>query len=352
MSDKNLARRASVEIAFNGLDVTKSIQPWLLSLTYTDVEEDESDDLQIELQDRDGSWLQSWLEDAIDLAAGEKLKINAAIVRKNWTGTGKDELLDCGTFEMDHVKASGPPCTVTMKATALPYSATIRQTLKSKGWESYTLKGIATEMATNAGMTCMYESATNPYYSRVEQVKTSDIHFLQTLCKDAGISLKATNGILVLFDQTTYETADAVKKFTWGDGQLRAWQFMTGSAGTQYSSCRVRYTTDSGVLYQATAYVEDYEEDSDTNQQLEVVAKVSSNAEALTLATKRLRLHNKFEKTAHLETPGDPSLVAGLTVELVDCGTWSGKYLVEKATHKVNHNGYYTSVDCRRILDY
>ena len=56
MSDKTMARRTDIEINFDGTDITGSIRPYLLSVTYTDNEEDETDDLQIKLQDRDSVW--------------------------------------------------------------------------------------------------------------------------------------------------------------------------------------------------------------------------------------------------------------------------------------------------------
>ena len=45
MSDRNQARRTTAEVVFGGTDITSSIRPYLLSLTYTDNEEDEADDL-------------------------------------------------------------------------------------------------------------------------------------------------------------------------------------------------------------------------------------------------------------------------------------------------------------------
>ena len=69
MSDRNQARRTTAEVVFGGTDITSSIRPYLLSLTYTDNEEDEADDLQIKLQDRDSIWLEKWLNDAIQAAA-------------------------------------------------------------------------------------------------------------------------------------------------------------------------------------------------------------------------------------------------------------------------------------------
>ena len=106
---------------------------------------------------------------------------------------------------MDSVAASGPPDVINIKGTSLPFTAQVRQTKKSKAWESYTLSGIANEIAGTNGLSCMFESANDPFYERVEQRKTSDSAFLAKLCKDAGISLKATDGQLVLFDQSKYE---------------------------------------------------------------------------------------------------------------------------------------------------
>lgn len=206
MSNPNNARRTVVEVAFDGADITKSIRPYLISVSYLDNEEDETDELQIQVQDRDSVWMEKWLIEAIEAASAAKFKMEAVILRENWTGGGKDAILPCGEFELDSVAASGPPARITIKGTSLPFSAQVRQTLKSKAWESYTLSGIANEIAGANGMVCMYESAADPFYDRVEQIKTSDIEFLSTLCHNAGISLKATNRILVLFDQAAYES--------------------------------------------------------------------------------------------------------------------------------------------------
>lgn len=433
MSSKDIARRATAEFSFAGANITSSIRPYLLSVTYTDNEEDESDDLQIKLQDRDDIWLSKWLGDIIDAAASsaptaqestapasdtykvtaksglnvrtgpstsyQKLgvlvcgaeiqitgfnggwgitayggqtayvagnyivkvegtaaadvpvtrstgfKIQAVLVRQNWHGDGSDAVLDCGQFEVDSVDASGPPNIITIKATALPYTAQIRQTKKTKAWEAYKLSGIAAEMAAANGMTCLYLSASDPYYDRAEQFMISDIAFLSDLSHDAGISLKATNNIIVLFDQADYEAKPAAITIWRGDGSYTKHKLMVGAAESEYSSCRVSYTDPAtGKCITATAKVEDYKEDSKTNQQLEVTAKVASVAEAKSLAEKRLRLHNKYEKTASFTMPGNPALVAGITVELKGWGAWSGKYIVKQAKHTVGNNGYTTQL--------
>lgn len=536
MSDKNLARRSTAEITFDGVNITKSITPYLLSLTYTDNEADETDDLQIKLQDRDSIWLEQWLEKAIQaaastksstaatgsavssgslpagtkltlknvkgyvssttgtsfgtksgtfytwdsevirgrvritnalsrvgvknqvtcwinftdaaaaasgatvttqssssggLAAGTKLSlksakgyvssdasksfgtktgtyyawdnkvirgriritnrqdrvgkagqvtcwidlsdataaadggaaeqktviersglsIQAVIARLNWNGDGKDKMLDCGQFELDSVDASGPPAVITIKATSLPYSTQIRQTKKTKAWESYSLSGIAKEMATSNGMTCMYLSASDPHYNRVEQFNISDINFLSKLSKNAGISLKVTNNIIVLFDQKAYEAKPSVITIKRGDKSYTKWKLHSGESDTEYTSCRVRYTLPSGKCIEGIARVEDYDAESKTNQQLEIRTKVSSIAEANTLAAKLLRLHNKYGKTASFTLPGNPDAVAGVTVNLVSWGAWDGKYIITQSKHKLDNSGYTTQIELRKVLE-
>ena len=237
-------------------------------------------------------------------ASGAGFKISAVFVRENWTGGGRDKVLDCGQFELDSVDASGPPNTITIKATALPYSAQIRQTEKSKAWEAYTLSGIANEMAAANGMTCMFLANSDPSYGRVEQYKQSDIAFLSKLCHEAGISLKATNNLIVLFDQEDYEKKSPVLTIVRGSGSYTKHKLNAGTAGTQYASCRVSYTDPgTGKCIEATVKVEDYNDKAKNNQQLEITAKVASVAEAKTKAEKYLRLHNKYAKTATLRCP-------------------------------------------------
>ena len=61
MSNKTLARRTTVKLYFKGRDISKDLSKYLLSLSYTDKEEDETDDISISLDDREGKWIKDWL---------------------------------------------------------------------------------------------------------------------------------------------------------------------------------------------------------------------------------------------------------------------------------------------------
>ncbi|MCI9474598.1 MAG: hypothetical protein HFF31_11400 [Flavonifractor sp.] len=347
MAERVFARRTSVDVMFDGTDITKDIEPYLLDLIYTDDTDDLADDLKIGVQDRDGVWLETWLAEAVEAAAGGRLSISAVIKPEHWK---KDETLKTGAFELDSVDASGPPATVTISASSLAFSSDLRQTRKSKAWKNYNLSGIASEIAAGGGMGCMYEASANPSYDRVEQTRQSDIAFLRKLCQDAGISIKATDGKLVLYDQAEYEAKAAVRTIEKGaKGGYIKYKLHSGSADTQYAKCRVRYMDpNTGKCIEGTA------EDSGVSgdQCLEVKAKVGNVGEAQALAKKRLRLHNKLAKTATFTMPGDVGLVAGVTVQLKGWGGWDGKYIVTRAVHTVGGGGYTTQISIRKVLDY
>lgn len=348
MSAADSARRVMAQISFAGKDITADITPFLSAMTYTDQEENETDELQIDLNDRNGTWLGGWLDAASSGNGVCDIAISAVIVRKNWNGDGKDDVLDCGTFELADVDYSGAPNTLSLKATALPYSAEIQQTEKSKAWESYNLSGIASEMAGKNGMSCMYLATGDPFYQRVEQYKCTDIKFLQHLCHEAGISLKATNKMLVLFDQSDYEGKSGVLTIKRGGGNYEGNpKLHIGKADVQYKSCTVSYVDPASGKCISGTYTDSK---AGGKQTLKVTAKVSSATEAKELAQKCLRLHNKSERTAEFTLPGNTGLVAGLTVNLEDWGVWSGKYIIKTAVHKLG-TGYKTKITLRRVLE-
>lgn len=441
MSDSNIARRSAVQVFFAGQDISESLQDYLISLTYTDNEEDAADDLQIKLADRDGIWLTKWLNQALHAAASapsdtaeeasggkvyrvtakagvaarsrpstdyylygtltygtviqaiseeggwvkfdyggktayaegtglspcaessptetadavtKGLSIQAVILQENRNSDGQDRYLNCGQFELDSLECAGPPNVITIKATSLPYRHTIRGIPKTRSWEAYDLRGIAEEMADGAGMACMYLSSRNPRYRRVEQVATGDIALLQKLCHRAGASLKVTANIIVIFDQEEYENREASRVIRRGAaGGYTKYRLSSGEADTKYDSCRVSYTDPAtGNVIEGIAYSQGRDEtDGEDRRQYEVTEKVESPAEALELAAKYLRLKNKFEYTASFTFPGDPALLAGLTVELTDFGGFDGKYMIKTAKHTVSGSGYTTQVTLRRAWE-
>lgn len=274
--------------------------------------------------------------------------VGAFIVQKNWDDTGQDVTLNAGTFEIDSIEMSGPPDKVTIKGTSIPYTSTLRMQRKSRAWENCNLQSIGMQIAAENGLQCMYVSPYNPIYKRKEQVQTSDIRFLQELCRAAGMALKITMMTIVIYDAAEYDSKPAIKTFTKGDENILSYKFGTSLLDTAYTSCHVSYTDpDTKTTIEYT-----YTPDSTvgTGQILEVNEKVRSTEEAILLAQKRLREKNTQEFTASLKIIGDVTMVAGVTINLQGFQQFDRKYKVTQAKHNLLH-GYTVDLALKQVLE-
>lgn len=430
MSNKNTARRVELRLKFQNVKVPADINKYLSSLTFTDEEEDNADDLQLAFDDRESKWLGSWLEvkptfiktavtvqkqveaenvvnyvvkkgDTLwaiaakylgsgtkypQIASENNIKnpnliypgqvfkitvggtatqtvsetkestqkvsdpklITATIVQKNWHDNGKDAILDCGTFELDSVDASGPPTKITLKGTSIPYTSTMRTCKKSRAWENTNLKVIAGQLASENNLKLMYLASKEPTYKRKEQVQTSDIAFLQKLCKAAGLALKVTTLAVVIYDAEEYDSKPSIKTIRYGGGDYISYKLGTSLHDTAYTSCHVSYTDPDSKETIESTYTPDSTEG--TGQVLEVNEKVTSTSEAYELAKKRLREKNTQQYTASFTMFGDVQLVAGATVRLKGFQQFDRKYKITKATHKLT-GGYTTAIELKQVLE-
>ncbi|MCM1062023.1 MAG: contractile injection system protein, VgrG/Pvc8 family, partial [Eubacterium sp.] len=192
-------------------------------------------------------------------------------------------------------------------------------------------------------------SSCDPLYTRREQIRESDVTFLRGLCEAAGVSLKCTAKMLVLFDGEDYESKDAVFTVVKGDSGVKTYTLDTGLNDTAYSSCRVSYTdpaTGSTIEYTYTP-----QGGNGSGQILEVNEKVTTREEARQLAMKRLRQKNKRETAARFTLVGNAGIAAGCTVSVKGYGMFDGKYIIDAATHNVTGSGYTTEISCTKALE-
>jgi phage protein D len=274
--------------------------------------------------------------------------ISATIVQKNWNDTGKDAVLDCGTFELDSIDASGPPTKLNLKGTSIPYTSTMRTTKKSRSWENISLKALANQIVSENGLKLMYEASFDPTYKRKEQVQTSDIKFLQKLCKAAGMALKVTTLTVVIYDAAEYDSKPAIKTIKFGNGDYISYKLGTSLHDTAYTSCHVSYTDPDSKETIESTFTPDSSEG--TGQVLEINEKVRSTDEAYELAKKRLREKNTQQFTASFTMFGDVQLVAGATVKLKGFQEFDRKYKITKATHKIT-GGYTVDIELQQVLE-
>jgi phage protein D len=346
-----IARNTAWRVKVKGVDVTDTIRQNMISLDITDNEEAESDDLQIKIADRDAVWLQKWLNDTIQ--AGSKTKGLKFCV---WIGTvndkGKILQQKCGTFQLDSVKHSGPPCVTVIKCLSMVFGGGIQTEKRSKAWENYTMAGIAGEIAGKAGLSLVYDSSKNPTYARKQQDDETDLDFLIRLCKDLALSLKFTDTKMVIFDKHSYEAKGSVKTIKFGDGSYMKWDLGTTTGDIAYDSCTVKYTDPkTGVCVSGTYKSPEYDTNkADQHQELVITdEKVKTSGEAMAIAEMRLKMQNLFQTTVSFTLQGNPGVMAGQTITLKKWGYWDGKYMVAKATHSLSRSGYTTKITLRKI---
>ena len=330
-----MSRRVELKVNYQGTDISRDIAKHLVGFSYTDNATNEADDLEITLEDSEGLWHGDWLPEKGDL-------IHASFSVKNWEDG--DRTLPCGTFTIDEISLDGPPDTVSLKGQSVPVVSSVKHTKKTKSWKKVNLSQIAGDIAKKSKLKLMFECSEDPKYESVDQVKQSDISFLQKLCTREGISLKVTDNKMVLFEQKVYEQSEVVETYLKGESNVLSYGFSTSSNDTAYGSCRVRYTNS------ATNEVIEYTTKVGDGPQLEVNEQVKSVEEAKRLSSQRLREKNMKEYQANLSVLGNVNLVSGVTIELKGWRKFDGKYMIQKATHKVI-GGYTTDLELTKCLE-
>ena len=233
------ARRARVQISYNGKDITKDLAPYLKTFEYTDNAEDKSDEVQITLEDRELLWCGDWYPE-------KGATIEATIIVTDDAGETR---LPCGSFEIDEVESDGPPNEVKIKAVSVPLSSGIRHDKNSKPWENVKLSAIAGDIAKKAGMQLTYESADDPDFDRVDQVRQGDLAFLQSLCQRTGKALKVTDKKIVIFDEEQYEKAAAVLTLKKGESNIKKYHFASKNLSPYKSATNEYHDAKSGKTY-------------------------------------------------------------------------------------------------------
>jgi|EndMetStandDraft_2_1072991.scaffolds.fasta_scaffold117408_2 Bacteriophage probable baseplate hub protein len=236
-------RHARASVIYEGKDISEEISSDLIDLTVTDNMSEHADEVTIRLQDSSGRWINTWMPDQ-----GGTLHVK--VFADNWDTPGT-QFIDCGTFQVNSVRFSGPPRTVTIKAVSLPVKGSLKWQKNSKAWEKTSLRQIATEIASKNGLSVQWEAKESPTYDRVEQSERTDINFLHELTENAGIAMKVSDSKIILFDEEEYESKEAKGTITLNDNVLR-YDFEWHSNDV-YRACEVRYhDPDSGKVAKHT----------------------------------------------------------------------------------------------------
>lgn len=346
LEDKS--RHVELLVTIGGHDATDFLSPSLTDFSFTDNAGGKADEINITLHDRDGHWHGDW-QPSIGTA------INAKIICNNWEEKGQSISLNCGRFIIDEITFSGPPNTVQLKALSASLVSGVRDEIKTKAWENYSLASLAGEIAQNNELELKYYGD-EIKLGRKDQREESDLAFLQRIANSNGMNVKVHDGKLILFD---IEKADAKPSVLTiprlGHGSPTSFSFKKSSSGTSYNSASVAYTDPkTGTTHKAdiqpnTQTNIDAGEKNTKEKKLVINQRVENLAEAEKLGKSELRKKNTKAETATLEIMGNPLFRAGVNVSLAGFGEFDGAWAIETASHKIGSN-YGVSLSIRKVI--
>ena len=338
------ARRATVRVIYDDTDISSHIDPYVVSVSYTDQADGKADSVSIELEDSANLWKGGWYP-----AKGATLKV--WIDCHDWAGPGKGSTLFCGTFEVDKLSFSGAGQgdRFTIKGVSAKVQNALRGERRYTTWENFTLEGILKDIAGPAKMGTVFD-ADPVTIDREDQKGESDLTFLKRLAKRHGLKLKVGETKLIMFDEAKYDVAGSVMTMSRGSAGIGSVR-LNDTAHALYRACTVSYhdaAADRDLTY---TFIPD--EAPATGKTLQVRQRVKSVAEAIDLARKTLRNKNKTECTGSVSYMGDPRLRAGCVIDLDGFGSFDTDYFIQTATHSVDRNGGYTTeCEVRKTLGY
>ncbi len=325
------SRTAYISLTYEGKDITRDISPFLLTFTFTDNASGTADDISLTLEDRKSIWLTDWMPSKGD-------KLNASIISED-TQTYS---LPCGEYDIDQIEYSYPPRVISIKGVSASIKKTMKGEKHSRAWENVSLNAICADIAASSGLALHYDGG-YVMLERREQVQQSDLEFLEALCSEHGLNVKISDGKLIVYSESQYDSHDSVTELDASFEGLISVKFTSKSAGT-YRKAKVKYHHPVKAEYYEAEYEDDTEEGSE--RELEIYERVDSQSQAHEVAQQTLTQANSKEVTASLTVKGDTRFLAGLNITLTGFGMFSGKYFIEKAVHTLG-SGYTTQLSLK-----
>lgn len=326
----SVAPKPYFKVLYDGRNITADISKHLLSFSYVDKTEGESDELEIQLEDVDRLWQNEWYP-----KKGSILKAEI--------GMAGGAVLSCGSFMIDEIEFSAPPDIVTIKGLAAGVHSGVR-TQKSYAHENKSLSEVIRTVAGNGGLQVSGQ-IDNISIGRVMQHRETDLAFLKRLSHDYGYVFSVRDKTLVF--TSIYDLEGRDKVLTLGRTDLISFSFKDKTSDT-YKGAKTQY--HNSLTKKTITYSEDGDSEDTAADQYEIRSKAENKQQAEAKAKAALHKKNTQEKTGAILTPGNALLVAGQNIELIGIGVLSGKYHVTGSRHALDKSmAYSTEAELKRV---
>ncbi|EAB1946001.1 phage late control D family protein [Salmonella enterica] len=320
-------------------NITSDITPYVTRITYSDNIKNESDTIEVELDDTDGRWLDAWYP-----GKGDTLTLKV--------GYQGEKLLSCGTFSIDEIEVSSPASVVSIRGVATSVNSALR-TKSSRGFESTTLAAIAGRIAKKHQLK-LVGSIEVIKIDRVTQYAETDVAFLHRLASEYGYAVKIVSDQLIFSHLATLRSQEPIKQLK---PQDVARYSLRDTINRVYKSARVKHqksSTKKLIVYEADGGTSESSKQIKGGKvtsadRLQVNSRVSDPDSARIKADSALARHNEYQQSGSLTLMGASQLIAGNKIELSGFGQLSGPWLIITARHTLDRNsGYVTELDVAR----
>lgn len=295
--DASQSQTGGLRVYINENDITSSIA--VASCYYDMHAEGQADSLLITFSDTKKQW-ENWKPSA----EGDTVRIT-------------DGAIDSGKMYLDSLKPENGK--YRLDAFSTPKSAFSK---KSRSFDGLSLPQLAKKIADDNKLKVKLYDVPETQVKYVQQKGQSDLAFLQSMCKQAGVAFVVHDETLCLYSQKHLENKAAAKTITPGQkDDIKA----TKDKHAVFSTCELRNGTYTGVANDSGVK-------SGKTHRETVQAAWSSQADANAAAAARLRELNKNGNSAELEMSMQRQLAAGSVVDL-DCNGWKGKAFIYRIRH-------------------
>jgi phage protein D len=322
-------------ILYNNKNITNDISRFMLSLTYNDKTQGESDDIEIELEDKDGLWQNSWYPEK-----GAKITMSIGNLK-------------CGVFEIDEIEVKGPPDTVSIRAMATGVTNSLRTT-KSDAHENKTLKQIAEKIAQKNGLTV---SGDIPEITigRVTQNQETDLAFLKRISQSYGVVFSVRENTITFTSIYGLEQRGSSLKLD--KTEITSYSIkdkangMVKSASVKSKNPKKNASVSTNLEYQEWLKTEGYKYPDVVNKDASVThTRVENKQQADAKAKAIMHTSASNQQEGSFDFDGNELAVAGNNFDLSGFGVLSGKWNILNSSHKLDKSGGYTvSVEAKRL---
>jgi len=326
-----MVRIPTFTLTWAAKDVTENIKPYVQSIVYDDkIEGQESDTIEITLDNPRLIWANEWLPDI-----GDKLALTLGYV-------GEPKL---GVVEFQIDKIVNRPLTCSVSGLATPTDQTLREK-KTQAYENTSLKQIAEAIASRNKLT-LVGKVKDVQIQRVTQNEQTDLEFLRQISKDYGLIFKVENTTKLVF----YEEKDlqeSAATLTIKFEELSSFEIEESQQDT-FTGGKLAYqdpTTGDLIKAEKSAKPKAPTKADNQNQ----VKQVENEQQASLQAEEALRQANQGQIKGRLELEGITQLSAGSNFNLEGVGKYSGKYQARSLVHNLNRQaGYRVTIDVIRL---